>query len=421
MKIVIIGGGLIGITTAYLLARRGHEITVLDREEGPGLGASFANGAILTPSMAEPWNTPGCWRVLLLSVGRSHAPMQLRLGALPSLAGWGIQFLRNSRAPAFERNALSNMRLALYSLEIISLLREELHLDYGHRARGALRVFRTEEALESARARAAYLLARGLPLRELTCTETVKLEPALAPIVAGLAGAIHYESDETGDAYRFCVSLTEHARRLGVSFCFGSPVDAFESTAKWITAAVSYGQRFVADRFIVAAGSYSTPLVRRLGIRLPVRPVKGYSVTLERAQESHSLRVPIIDDDLHAVVAPIGTSIRVAGTAEFAGFDDRLNPERIRNLVDLFRKVLPEAQVDLKTAKPWSGLRAMSVDGVPLIGATPIENLMVSTGHGHLGWTMAAGSARLLADLVTGESPSIDPAPYDPNRFALAR
>lgn len=421
MKIVIIGCGLIGLTTAYFLRRRGHEVTVIDREGGPGRGASFANGALLTPSMSEPWNAPGSWRVLLLSLGRSDAAMQLRLKAVPSLAGWGFTFLRNSRVAPFERHALSNLRLARYSLEVMQSLRDETQVDYGHAARGALRIFRSSDAFEHARACAARLVAQGLPLRELTAAETVELEPALEPIATRLTGAVHYRSDEAGDAYRFCVALTERARRQGVEFCFGVEVDALESSGRAVTAVVSHGRRFVADRFVVAAGSYSTTLLRRLGVRLPVRPVKGYSVTVECDQELPSLRIPIIDDDLHAVVVPVGDAIRVAGTAEFAGYDQSPNPDRIRNLVELLREVLPAAHFDLRAAKPWSGLRAMSADGVPLIGATSVENVMVNTGHGHLGWTMAAGSAQLLAHLISDESPSIDPAPYDPNRFDLAR
>jgi D-amino-acid dehydrogenase len=419
MRIVIIGSGLIGITTAYLLGCRGHEITVLDREKGPGLGASFANGGLLTPSMAEPWNAPGSWRVLLASLCRSDAAMRLSLRAIPSLAGWGVTFLRNSRASTFERNALSNLRLARYSLETMHSLRAEIPVDYGRAARGTLRIFRTSEALKHARDRATRLVAHGLQLRELTRAEAVELEPALEPIATEVLGAIHYECDEAGDAYRFCVELTEHARRLGVEFRFGLEVDALERTSRQVMTVGSRGHRFGADRFIIAAGSYSAHLVQRLGIRLPVRPVKGYSITLDTAQGPHSLRIPVIDDDFHAVVTPIGSAVRVAGTAEFSGYDLRANPGRICNLMGLLRKVLPEAQFDPKAAKPWSGLRSMSADGVPLIGSTSVENVMINTGHGHLGWTMAAGSARLLTDLICGESPSIDPAPYDPNRFAV--
>jgi D-amino-acid dehydrogenase len=421
MKIVIVGSGLIGVTAAYVLRGRGHEVVVLDRESGPGLGASFANAALLTPSMSEPWNAPGSWRVLLSSLGRSDAALQVRLRALPGLVGWGITFLRNSRAATIERNAVINLRLACHSLEVMHSLRQETQIEYGRAARGTLRILRTSAALELARTSAARLAAHGLGFRTLSCAETLELEPALVPIAGEVKGAIYCETDETGDAYRFCVEMTKQAQRRGVEFHFGVDVDFLDTTSKRVRAAVGCGRRFVADQYIVAAGSYSTPLLRHLGIRLPVRPVKGYSVTFDGSREAQSLRTPIIDDHLHAAVVPIKGALRVAGTAEFAGYDQRLNPDRIRNLLGLLRQVLRQAPLDPKAAKPWCGLRAVSADGVPLIGFTPVENLMVATGHGHLGWTMAAGSAQLLADLVAGKTPSIDPAPYNPKRFALRR
>jgi D-amino-acid dehydrogenase len=418
MKILIIGSGLIGITTAWFLRRRGHEVTVLDRAEGPGLETSFANAGLLTAGMAEPWNMPGSWRVLLASLGRSDAALQLRLKALPSLAGWGMAFLRNSRPATFEQSARSNLRLALYSLCVMEQLRKETGIEYGHAAPGSLKIFRDPAALDQAAAGAERLLAEGLGFRKLSPVETVELEPALAPIEAQLAGALHYEVDETGDAYRFCVALAGCARARGVDFRFGTPVSSLETRAGRVTAAVSEGRRFEADRYLVAAGSYSTPLLRSAGVRLPVQPAKGYSVTFNGQRAEPALRIPVIDDHLHAALVPLDGALRVAGTAEFAGYDHTLHPGRIQNLIGLVRQVLPQSQYDLASARPWCGLRAMSADGVPIIGPTRLPNLFVNTGHGHLGWTMAAGSAQLLSELIAGEAASVDPSPYHPNRFA---
>ena len=415
MKVLVIGSGLIGITTAYFLRRAGHEVTVIDRAEGPGREASFANGALLTAGMAEPWNTPGSWRVLLSSLGRSDAALQLRLRTLPSLRRWGITFLRNSTPSAFERNALSNLRLALYSLQAMQSLRHESAIEYGRTARGSLKVFRDQAALDRAATAAQRLLQVGLSFQKLSRADTIKLEPALAPIADQLAGALHFESDETGDAYRFCMALAEHARKLGVEFRFRTEVSSLEMRSGQVGAVVSGKERFVADRYVVAIGSYSTPLLRRAGVLLPVQPAKGYSVTFSGQP---SLRIPIIDDDLHAAVVPLQGAIRVAGTAEFSGYDRTLNHARIRNLVGLVKTVLPQAQLDPATAKPWCALRAMSADGVPIIGPTRVSNLMVNTGHGHLGWTMAAGSAQLLSDLISQQAPTIDPAPYRLERFS---
>lgn len=419
MRVLVIGGGVIGVTTAYELGRRGHEVIVLDRRKGPGLETSFANGGLLTPSMAEPWNAPGSWRVLLGSLCRSDAPLQLRLGALPSLGTWGVRFLRNARPSAFEQNTLSNLRLSLYSIQALEALRAETAIHYGYSGNGCLRLFREAESLRRATFVAERRASEGLSFRRLSTQETVALEPALAPVADELAGALHYPIDEVGDAYLFCTKLTELARMAGVEFRFGVEVSRFELKDGRIAAAVVAAQeRLIADRYVIAAGSYSAPFLERIGISLPVRPVKGYSVTFDRLAAEGGLRLPLVDDDLHAVVVPINGAIRVAGTAEFTGYDQSPNARRIGNLTGLLRKVLPKLSINAAAAKPWCGLRAMSADGVPIIGPTPIEDLWVNTGHGHLGWTMAVGSAHLLADLMCGCAPTPDPAPFALSRFA---
>lgn len=420
MKVVIIGSGLMGVTSAYLLRRRGHDVTVLERAQGPARETSFANGAMLTAGMAEPWNSPGSWIALLTSLVRPDAALRLRPTALPSLASWGITFLRNSAPATFERNAASILKLALYSREAMQSLREELEIDYGRTARGSLSIFRNRAALERASAVALRRSHAGLRFRRLSNEETIALEPALAPIADRLAGAIHYETDETGDAYRFCESLADKARALGVKFRFGTAVSALEMESGSVAAAVGNQERFVADRYVVAAGSYSTPLMRTAGVHLPVRPAKGYSLTFEDSRAKPSLRTPIIDSELHAVAVPLEGAVRLAGIAEFAGYDRSLNAARIRTLTKLLPAILPRARFDFATAKPWCGLRPSSADGVAIIGPTPIPNLWVNCGQGHLGWTTAAGSARLLTSLLSGDRPAIDPAPYALRRFGRA-
>ena len=418
MKVLVVGGGLIGLTTAYCLRCRGHEVTVVDGEGGPGRQTSFANGGLLSPSMPEPWNAPGSWRVLLGSLGRSDTALKLRLSAVPGLAFWGITFLRNSRPALFERNLLSNLRLARYSLEVLRRLRVQARLDYGGAALGSLRIFRTRASLEHASAAVQRLAQEGLTFRTLEPAAAVELEPALEPIAGELAGAIHCAEDESGDAWRFCEALTERAREQGVEFRFGTAIGALETGAGRITGVRTSAERLVADCYVIAAGSYSTRLLRPLGLELPVQPVKGYSVTFDRVDGAPALDLPLADDDLHAVVTPLAGVIRVAGTAEFAGFDLTLRPERVRNLLGLVERLLPNRpQLAPEKARAWCGLRPVSADGVPIIGATRFPNLLVSSGHGPLGWTMAAGSAQLLTDLLSQTSPAIDPAPYAWARF----
>lgn len=418
MKALIVGSGLMGVTSAYALARRGWEVTVIERRAGPGRETSFANGALLTPSMPEPWNAPGSWRVLLKSMGRSDSPLQLRLKALPGLWGWGARFLRNSSARRHERNTLKNLTLALHSLQALAALRRETGIEYGQATAGTLRVFRTPVSFKRAIEVAQRLRAAGLNFRGLTGQEAVSFEPALAPIVRQLAGAIHYPDDETGDAYKFCLALAERARSCGVGFQFDTAITAIDVASGRVTALRSGERRLVADRYIVAAGSYTPRLLAPIGIDVPVRPAKGYSITFEGPMSEPALRIPVVDDDFHAVVVPLQSRLRVAGTAEFAGYDLNLRRERLRNLFTLLGQVLPQTRLDPATARPWCGLRPMSVDGVPIIGPTSIGNLWVNTGHGHLGWTMAAGSARLLADLMTAAPAGVDACAYGLERFA---
>jgi D-amino-acid dehydrogenase len=418
MKVLIVGAGLIGVTTAYLLRRRGYEVTVLERREGAAQETSFANGGFLCPSAAEPWNAPGCWRPLLASLGRSEAAMQLRAATLPRLVRWGTMFLWNSRPAVFHHNVLSNQRLASYSLRAMQSLREETGIRYGRSARGFIRIFRQERALRDAVENIERLGTVGRSPRVLSSAETAELEPTLSHVQHRLAGAIHYQQDETGDAYRFCVGLAEHARQAGVEFKFQTEVLSLEARSGQVTALMGRQDRFVADTYVIAAGSYSTPLLRTVGVSIPVQPVKGYSITYDVPSGQPSLSIGVLDDYWHAVITPLEGVLRVAGTAEFAGYDLTLRAARLRNLSALVHELLPQLQVERSNARRWCGLRPVSVDGVPIIGPTALKNLFVNTGHGPLGWTMAAGSGHLLADLLAGKSPAIDPAPFALARFA---
>jgi D-amino-acid dehydrogenase len=344
--------------------------------------------------------------------------LQLRLRALPGLAGWGARFLWNSRPAAYARNTRRNLRLALTSMRALERLASELSPDFVAARTGTLKLYRDPRAFEEGVTASAALTESGLNWRPLSPAETVALEPGLAPIVDRLRGAIHFPDDGAGDARRFTEVLAARAQALGVVFQFGVAATGIEVRSGEACGVGTREQRLAADRVVVAAGSFTPRLVRGLGLCLPVAPAKGYSITLDEVQDA-GLRIPVVDDALHAVVTPLGRGLRVAGTAEFAGFDDTLPEPRIRNLLDLLRAVLPRARFDAQTVRRWSGLRPMSADGVPIIGETSVKNLYVSTGHGHLGWTMAAGSAELLASLIQGEPAEVDPRDYTPARFSI--
>jgi D-amino-acid dehydrogenase len=419
MKVVIVGSGLLGTSTAYFLTRHGHEVTVLDRASGPGMETSFANGGMLTPSQADPWNAPGVLWKALRWLGKEDAPLLLRPRALPSLGLWGLSFLRNSRRERHLRNALRNARLAAYSLAVLRRLRGDLAIRYDEACRGTLKVFRDPESMARSAAVAQALASQGVDHRVLDPDALLEVEPALAPIREALVGGIHYPDDESGDAHQFCVALCDAASQGGARFLFGTTVTGLRTRGQEVSAVETASGPLEADAFVVAAGSFSPLLLKPLGIRLPVRPVKGYSVTLPRGGWADGPTVPVVDDALHAAVTPLGERLRVAGTAELAGYDDTLREGRIRNLLALMKRIYPRypLSLDESEAQPWIGFRPMTPDGAPVLGACRWENLYLNTGHGHLGWSMAAGSGKAVADLMSGQVPEIDLSDYSIGRF----
>jgi len=420
MHVLVVGSGLMGTATAWFLRRYGAGVTVVDRAEAAAMETSFANAGMLTPSMADPWNAPGVVWKLLRWLGREDAPLLLRPSEIPRLAPWGMRFIWNSRRRSFERNMLRNLALASHSLRVLQDLRGELELEYDQRTVGTLKVFREQRAMDAARITADQLAAHGVVHKPLDRDGVVALEPSLAPVAEKLAGGIHHPDDESGDAHLFCRALADAARAAGVAFRFGVTVAGFRPDKDRIRSALTSSGELDADAFVVAAGSYTPRLLSGLGIRLPVRPVKGYSITVPCGDWERAPTRPVTDDTLHAAVTPLGDRIRVAGTAEFAGLDTTVGEARIGNLKRLLLEIYPDFAAGLKDEtdiQPWSGLRPMSADGVPILGATPIDNLFVNTGHGHLGWTMAAGSGKAVAAIITDGDVELPFADYRLSRF----
>lgn len=428
MSILIVGAGLAGLSAAQGLARRGITgITILDAEGGPGLGTSFANGALLHPSLAEPWNSPGVAGQLIRDLGNEHAAALVRMRALPGLIGWGLRFIRESSPERYLRHTLANLALARYSLAQMAAIRS-LGVRYEHHASGSVVLFRDRRSMAAASAWAHELVGHGLPHEPIGVDEVVEREPALASIAGDLVGAFVNRGDERGDAHAYCESLALHLQARGVTIGYRSPVGRIViGPGRRVRGVVmASGKEVDCETLIVAAGCHSATLLRGVGMRLPVRPVKGYSVTFEPtpSREANSAtflpRLPVVDPALHVAVVPVGEhALRVAGTAEFCGFDLSLSPARVSNLVRLVARIYPEVVNDTRnwTQRPWTGLRPMSADGVPLIGPTRIEGLFLNTGHGHLGWTQAAGSGELVAAMVNGDAPELDPTAYAPARF----
>jgi D-amino-acid dehydrogenase len=416
MKIVVVGSGLIGLSTAYFLAKSQHDVVVIERQSGPALETSFANGGLLTPSLSDPWNAPGVASKMLSWLGREDSPVLLRPKALPSLAVWGLQFLSESRQVKFSRNMARNVRLAQYNLTVMDSLAADLSLKALEGGRGTLKVARDQATMDHMIALSGILKDQSVGFEVVDQHRACEIETALVPIRNKLVGALFCPDDGFGDAHLFCQRLAQSAKALGVTFQFDTRVTGFEQASHGVSAVLTDAGAVDADAVVIAAGSYSVALAAKLGVRLPVRPCKGYSLTVPIGNWQAGPKMPVIDDALHAVVTPLGDRLRVAGTAEFSGFDTEINPHRIENVKRLMAQIYPEfmAHYDEAAAEPWAGLRPVSATGVPIIGKTTVPNCFVNTGHGHLGWSMAAGSGKALADVINQAPPAIAIADYQP-------
>jgi D-amino-acid dehydrogenase len=415
MRVVVLGAGLIGVLTAHYLAADGHEVVVVDRQAAVGLETSFANGALITPSTSDSWSAPGTPQKLLRWLGREDAPLLLRAGAIPGLAGWGLRFLANCRESRWRENTEAVLALALYSLKEFHALSRTAGIAFDRNPPGLLKLFRDPLSMASAR-RAGVLYAElGVNARLVTTEACLEIEPALAPIRDRISGGVHYPDDESGDAWKFVTALAETCRGRGVDFALRTRIIELAGEKGRIVAAVTDKGRIEGEAFVLALGSESPLLARGLGLALPIYPAKGYSITVETGGWNRGPRIPIADDGRKMAVTPLGSRLRVAGTVEFTGYDTRLNPRRGQMLVDGLADIMPGYPRDAPI-EHWAGLRPLTPDGRPIIGATAWPNLFVNAGHGPLGWTLAFGSGRALADLIGGGAPAIDLA-----RFALRR
>ena len=406
MRVTVLGAGVIGVATAYYLARDGHEVTVVDRQPGPALETSFANGGQISVNHVTPWATPATpWKALKW-LGRADAPLLFHLRADPALWAWSLRFLANCTRRRMWINIDRALRLALYSRNELAGLRSETGIQYDSLTRGILHIFRNAGDYQEALPQVELMNRLGCVRRVVDAGACVELEPALAGVGAQLVGGIFSPDDESGDAYTFTVRLAEICAGLGVTFRYGVRIGKPVAAAGRIESVETDGGELAGDALVVALGSYSPLLLKPLGLNLPVYPAKGYSVTLPVTDGSHAPVVSLIDDEFKMVYSRLGDRLRAAGTAEFAGYDDSVTENRGRFILCKTLELFPGCG-DAADAQFWAGLRPSTPDGVPVIGATRYPNLFLNTGHGTLGWTMACGSGRLLADIIGGAVPEI--------------
>ncbi len=408
MKVLVLGAGVIGSTAAYELARAGHEVTVIDRQVGPALETSFANAGEVSPGYSAPWAGPGVPAKAVKWLLMHHRPQVIRGLLDPVMIGWCLRMLRNCTAARYELNKGRMVRLAEYSRDCMKDLRAATGITYDERMQGTLQLFRTQQQLDDTAQDIEILKRYGVAWELLDMDGCVKVEPALQRTREKFVGGLRLPGDETGDCFEFTNRIAELARERGAVFRFGETIGAIERIGDRVTGAViAQGESVKADAVLVALGSYSTAMLAPLDIRIPVYPVKGYSITVPITDARGAPESTVMDETHKVAVTRLGDRIRVGGTAELSGFDLRLHEARRRTLEHVVTDLFP-AGGDVSRATFWCGLRPMTPDGTPVVGATPLNGLYIATGHGTLGWTMAAGTGRVMADLIGGRKPGID-------------
>ena len=417
MKVAVLGAGVVGVTSAYYLAKAGHEVTVIDRQPGAALETSHANAGEISPGYASPWAAPGIPMKAVKWLLMDHPPLILRPKLDPAMIGWLLAMLRNCTPARYALNKARMVRLAEYSRDQLIDLRAETGIRYDERMRGTLQLFRTQHQLDGVAKDIEVLKAGGVPFEVLDRAGCIAAEPGLANARDTLVGGLRLPHDETGDCFMFTTALAKLASELGVNFQYETAITGLRIEAGRVAGVVTNRGEVKADAYLVALGSYSPALVRPLGLRLPVYPVKGYSITVPIAQPERAPVSTLLDESYKIAITRLGDRIRVGGMAEISGFTNDLRPERRRTLEHSLESLFPDAGT-LREATFWSGLRPMTPDGTPVIGATAVDNLFLNTGHGTLGWTMACGSGQVIADMIGGGAPAIDTRDLSIARYA---
>lgn len=413
MKVAVLGAGVVGVATAHALAERGHEVHVYDRRSEVASDTSASTAGLIAPGHSYAWASPSAPTMLARSLLGASTSIRVRPRADAELARWGVRFLRECTASRARSNTLAKLRLARYSQQLMDELTARENLEYCQTRNGVLYLYRDEAELEHAQVNSQLLRDHGQLQDVLGPDEIAAAEPALRHGTATFAGAIHDRTDGTGDPHRFSVGLAEECGRLGVRFHLGTSVVRLETDGAAITSAVTDRGEIRADAFVLAAGAASALVARSIGVRLPVYPAKGYTLTATVKDPERAPVVGGIDEKTLVAWSRFGDELRMSATAEFVGYDRSHSPADYAGIVDAGNELFPGA-VDWDTARYRTGLRPMTPDGPPMIGLGRHDNLYFNTGHGHVGWTMAVGSARILADLVDERRPDIDPTPYSP-------
>lgn len=416
MKVLILGSGVIGVTSAYYLARGGHEVTVVDRQPEPALETSFANAGEVSPGYSSPWAGPGVPVKAVKWLLMKHGPLVIRPKLDPVMWVWLLKMLRNCTSARYAVNKSRMIPIAEYSRDSLRDLRRDIGIQYDERAKGTLQLFRYQAQLDGTGEDIAVLKQYGVPFEVLSREGCIAVEPALSGVKEKFAGGLRLPQDETGDCHMFTQALAKHAEALGVRFMLNTSIDRIVTDGARVSGIVTSAGLLQADAYVLALGSWSSRLVAPLGISLPVYPVKGYSITVPIKDASGAPESTVMDESYKVAITRLGNRIRVGGTAEISGYSSQLYNARRATLDHSLTDLFPRGG-DLSKATFWSGLRPMTPDGPPVIGPTQYANLHLNTGHGTLGWTMSCGSGRVLADMLSGKKPEVDVSALPVDRY----
>ncbi len=426
MKALVLGSGVVGVTSAYYLAQKGFDVTVIDRQAAVGLETSFANAGQISPGYSAPWAAPGVPMKALKWIFQRHSPLALKPDGTLWQLQWTFRLLQNCNAKSYDRNKERMVRLAEYSRDCLGELRASTGIKYEGRTQGTLQVFRTQKQLDAEAKDIAVLERLGVPFEHLDPDGCARAEPALALVKDQLLGGLRLPGDETGDCQLFTTNLAEKAKALGVKFVHNVSINRLikgNNQLSGVEVTTDAGiETLYADQYIVALGSYTRQLMQALGVQTPVYPVKGYSLTVPVLNRDAVPISTVMDETYKVAITRFDDRIRVGGMAELAGFDLSLNPRRRETLEMVLNGLFPNAG-DVSKSLFWTGLRPMTPDGTPIIGKASemYDNVWLNTGHGTLGWTMACGSGQLLADLVANHKPAIQSDDLALGRYAVSR
>jgi D-amino-acid dehydrogenase len=414
MKTIVLGAGIVGVTSAYQLARAGHDVTVIERQPGPALETSFANAGEVSFGYCSPWAAPGIPAKAVKWLFMKHPPLILRPKVDVAMLSWLVRMLSNCTSARYAINKSRMLWLADYSRTSLATLRAETAIAYDERMQGTLQLFREQAQLDACAKDVKALAADGVPYEVMDREGCIRVEPALSEARHKIVGGLLTPRDETGDCFKFANALAEKANSLGVRFVYGASAEGLEVESGRVRGVVTARETFSADAVVVALGSFSPLFLKRYGLNLPVYPVKGYSLTIPIIDPSRAPESTVMDETYKIAITRLGDRIRVGGMAEISGYSNDLGLARRRTLEHSVTDLFPGG--DASKGLFWSGLRPMTPDGTPIIGPTRIAGLFLNTGHGTLGWTMSSGSACLIADIVSDRKPEIDAA-----GLALAR